>query len=172
MLEFIKTLWQLCKLQKGPQDLPYSNRWLGLVVGINYTFMMIFIARSQGLGSALWSSLVLVSVSLAIVYLVLRWRRMQNRFTQTATALFASNILLSLITATLLLLTMSLAAAGSVAVMQGMAKLIGFIMVVWTLTVAGHIFRSALSITLLWGVMFAVALEVIKAVMFRLLIGG
>jgi hypothetical protein len=172
MLEFIRTLWQLCKLQKGPQDLPYSNRWLGLVLGINYAFLVIFIARSQGLGNALWSSFVLMGIPLASVYLVLRWRRMQNRVTQTLTALFAANILLSLITATLLLLTMSFAATGSVAVMQGMAKLVGFIMVIWTLTVAGHIFRSALSVTLLWGVMFAVALEIVKAVMFRLLVGG
>jgi hypothetical protein len=156
-----RELLRICLLKAGPQDLPFSRELLALAM-----------AGSLGLGYPALSTysdtptpgvdlLATALFSLGFVYAALSLRGLLNRFTQTATAVFGTDILITAIAVPFLY-------AGNTPLATLMMLVIG----IWNLVVLGHILRHALSVPLPGGILAAMAYVFGSTFFTRLLHGG
>ncbi len=171
MLQFIKTLWNICLLRGGPQDVPYSATLVTAIVTIHYCLTVFFIAWTHGISNGLGMAAMLVGVSFAAIFLVLRMRKVPERFVQTVSALFGTSIILSLMALPLLIMVATMAQmAGGSMIMLG--QWVGIAVEIWILIVAGHIFRNALAIPLFVGVILSIGIALLNAIVVRAMMGG
>lgn len=138
----LKTYLRLCLLRANPQDLPGSSTLalsaLAAYAAMDVVGVLDIIPPASALLAAAVDTLMLV----AVTQLALRWRRFENRFSQTLAALAGSGALLSLaawIVAEL--------AAGSIS-----PDWIWVPFLVWYTVVFGHVLRHALSIPMAAGI--------------------
>lgn len=160
-----RALVRISLLRNGPQDLPYSGELLGLCVaaslGVGYLVLRGF-RLSPTPGPDLLLTLVF---SLAFVYGVLALRGMTNRFIQTATAFFGTDVIVSLVALPVLQLGTG---AGSQSPVSGLA-MIGITL--WNIAIIGHILRHALSASFAFGILIALG-YLFGSVMFTGLMHG
>lgn len=138
----LKTYLDLCLLRARPQDLPGSSG-LTLAALTAYGLMDVvgvldIIAPVSAVTAAAVDTLMLV----AATHLALRWRRFENRFTQTLAALAGCGALLSL-------------AAWAIAGLAGRSISPDWIwapFLVWYTVVFGHVLRHALSVPVAAGI--------------------
>lgn len=138
----LKILIGICLLRASPQDLPASRAgMLGALVAYAAAGV-IGVLDILTFDNALLVTVVDTLLLAAVTQLVLQWRRLENRLTQTLTALAGCGALLSLL---------AWGAAGLVreAVQP---EWVWAAFLVWYTLVFGHILRHALSITLAAGV--------------------
>jgi hypothetical protein len=140
-MDVMRQLFALLVLRANPQDLPSSPVLLGVALAAHTLAGVLTLAASFDLAPAVQAAFIDTALSAALAWLLLKiWNRLA-RFTQTVTALAASNALLSLAAAWL-----PLAALGDTvsALLWG-----GFFL--WYLVVSGHILRHALDVPLMTG---------------------
>jgi hypothetical protein len=138
----LKILIGICLLRASPQDLPASRAgMLGALVAYaaaGVLGVLDVLTFENAILAAALDTLLLT----AVTHLVLQWRRLDNRLTQTLTALAGCGALLSLL---------AWGAAGLVReVFQ--PEWVWAVFLVWYTLVFGHILRHALSISLAAGV--------------------
>ena len=138
----LKTYLRLCLLRANPQDLPGSGvlvlSSLAAYAAMDVVGVLDIIPPASALMAAAVDTLMLV----AVTHLALRWRRFENRFSQTLAALAGCGALLSL-------------AAWVVAAMAGRTispEWIWAPFLVWYTVVFGHVLRHALSIPMAAGI--------------------
>ena len=138
----LKTYLRLCLLRANPQDLPGSGvlvlSSLAAYAAMDVVGVLDIISPASALMAAAVDTLILV----AVTHLALRWRRFENRFSQTLAALAGCGALLSL-------------AAWVVAAMAGRTispEWIWAPFLVWYTVVFGHVLRHALSIPMAAGI--------------------
>lgn len=138
----LKTYLGLCLLRANPQDLPGSSALvlsaLAAYAAMDVVGVLDIIPPASALMAAAVDTLMLV----ATTHLVLRWRRFENRYSQTLAALAGCGALLSL-------------AAWGVAALAGGSISPDWIWVpflVWYTVVFGHVLRHALSIPMAAGI--------------------
>ena len=138
----LKTLIDICLLRAAPQDLPVSRPAM-LVALVAYAAAGVLgVLDVFAFESAVLAAVVDTLLLTAVTHLVLQWRQLENRLTQTLTALAGCGALLSLL---------AWGAAGLVReVFQPEWVWAGLL--VWYTLVFGHIVRHALSIPLAAGV--------------------
>jgi hypothetical protein len=138
----LKILIDICLLRAAPQDLPVSR---GAMLGALAAYAaagVLGVLDVLTLENAIVAAGVDALLLAAVTHLVLQWRRLENRLTQTLTALAGCGALLSLL---------AWGAAGLVReVFQ--PEWIWAVFLAWYTLVFGHILRHALSITLAAGV--------------------
>lgn len=138
----LKILIGICLLRAAPQDLPVSR------AGMLGALMAYAAAGVLGVIDVLTPENAILATAVdtlllaAVTHLVLQWRRLENRVTQTLTALAGCGALLSLL---------AWGAAG-LAREAFQPEWIWAAFLVWYTLVFGHILRHALSITLAAGV--------------------
>ena len=138
----LKILIGICLLRASPQDLPASRAgMLGALVAYAAAGVLgvldVLTFENAILAAAVDTLLLTV-----VTHLVLPWRRLENRLTQTLTALAGCGAFLSLL---------AWGAAGLVReVFQ--PEWVWAVFLVWYTLVFGHILRHALSISLAAGV--------------------
>jgi len=133
-------------LRRGPQDLPAGAPAL-IVTVLAYLAVTAFnLTRGEGHPTPAPVLLLAVGVPLILTWIVLKIRNLTARWTQTLTALFGSNALLSVVT-----LPFSLAAGSEPNAGLALVLLASFF---WSFAVDAHIWRQALEIS------FALALVV------------
>lgn len=144
-----RQLLDICLLRAAPQQLPFSWELLGLTViasvGLGYPAMLAYGATSNPVPE-LTLSLVF---TLAFVYAVLAFRGFKTRFVQTASAIFGTDAIITLVALPVL------HAASTGATHDSLTLLAIAGVVIWNLLVMGHILRHALSLPLPGGILVA-----------------
>jgi asparagine N-glycosylation enzyme membrane subunit Stt3 len=139
---------ELCLLRRAPQDLPASDILLWLLVVLNLLVGSAMVTDAQiGFLSAVLENLFGVVMLLAALAATLGLRGRLPRFNQTASAIFLSELLLSLLAWPLVALRHRGDSAES--------ELLLLVIFIWSIVVLGHILRHAFEISLNLGIVFA-----------------
>lgn len=138
----LKILIGICLLRAAPQDLPASRAGMLGALMAYASAGVLGVLDVLTLENAFLASAVDTLLLTAVTHLVLQWRRLENRATQTLTALAGCGALLSLL---------AWGAAGLVRE-AFQPEWVWAAFLVWYTLVFGHILRHALSIALSAGV--------------------
>ena len=153
MGKLLNVFFDICLLRVGPQALPASSFLLLATALIGLLSGTIVIADAMGsVFTALMAQLLDLLLLAMLLLTLLRFRGLESRFVQAATALFGCGALINLVTLPLPLLNPE-DAAGEQA--GGPAFLLYLALIIWALVVVGHIFRHALEIHLVRGILIA-----------------
>lgn len=173
---FARRLVDLMLFRAGPQDLPGSQTTLiaSAVVYCIVLFAQVLVVAPAGAAAvqAVLATLLLGLYASSILGL----RKLPNRFIQTATALYATGAVLTLImigpTHAMAPYLQQMAQASdpqSVPTPPGLVAVIYLIAGVWGLAIYSHIYRHALDVSILLGVGATIAFELLVLVIFSLL---
>ena len=160
---------QICLLRQGPQDLPTSGILLAIALTAHTVMSIVWSNISQAAINAVLSglldTLMLVGLSTALLYA----QRRKARVVQTLTALAGTGTII-----TFLALPVSgwLQNVDQSAGKGGLAMIVLFLLMVWSLVVVAHIFRHALSIPFFFGLMLALVFYGISISAFHALFSG
>lgn len=167
MLNDVKTIIGLAVLRAKPQDLSASRGLLAAAValdaGVNFAM--------NELDTALGQKFVTVGVQVlllgAFAYGALQWRGFGNRFLQTATALFGTSIITSLVA------WAALSPLGPEPQFTSTyARLVLVTLSFWTLAVMANILRYALEVSLAVAALLSFTYAMVGAVMLLTVVGG
>ncbi|MFB4203686.1 hypothetical protein KBTX_02055 [wastewater metagenome] len=148
----VRLVLDICLLRRGPQDLPASPTLLAAtmlasaVVGYPTMRALPAATATPGLDAAYG-----VIVTFAFTYALLHAYGLGNRFLQTATALYATDVVVT----GLALILLTLGSAGTPVTALG---LIGLIL--WNIAIIAHIFRHALDTVIALATVWALALVI------------
>lgn len=157
---------QICLLRQGPQFLPNSVILLAIALTA-HTVMSILLANvSLSVFSAVFSGIVDTTLLVVLTVTLLYVQRRNARVIQTVTALAGTG---AIITFVALPISGWLHGADPSAGEGGFALLLLLILTGWSLAVAGHIFRHALSVPYFLGLILAVVFYGISISVFRAL---
>ncbi|MCK4842977.1 MAG: hypothetical protein KAT04_14035 [Methylococcales bacterium] len=136
MYEFLKLFFDICLLKKGPQDIPVSQWLLRLLIAI-YAGISFFILV---LNSDVFNTILQVIVELALILsstaIILYIANKRSRYQQTASALMATDALISFF---------ALPAMATLVVQSSdLAVITIFCLMLWHWVVSGHIFSQTL----------------------------
>jgi hypothetical protein len=154
MLQLIKIFWDICRLKAGPQDLP-TGRYLlaaavlaGIIIDSFST--SIFIPKFSAIDTI--KLVVIYNIALLVaIYFLLKLIGYAERAIQTVTAIAGSGLFISLVLLPGLLMMNS--------VDEQVKSFAIFILIdnIWRIAVNAHIFRHALSISLLMAMILSVS---------------
>jgi hypothetical protein len=154
MLQLFKVFWAICRLKAGPQDLP-DRRYLlvstviaGIIIDSFAT--SIFIPKLSDF--EIVKTVAIYNMSLLVaIYVLLKLIGYAERGVQTVTAIAGSGLLISLVLLPGLLVMNSAE--------EQVKSFALFILIdnVWRLAVNAHIFRHALSVSLLMAMILSVS---------------
>ena len=160
MLELIRTLFNICLLRKGPEDLPRS----GILLAVALALLAVPEFLTHNFDKSLTSRdllllLVSLGIGLAVYAAILLINSKGQRFVQTATAIVGANAVLSTIAFLLL---------GSVSALldAGAAQTALMVVLLWSITVEGHIFSRALEQHLSVGIAFAMLVFIMQLMLY------
>lgn len=152
LFAIVKPFFDLCLLRLRPQDLPESTALLGLVL-IGHTLTAVLLSNvALPFGDALMAGMVDTLLLAAMTTSVLYLQRLQSRLKQTLTALAGTGALIGVVA---LPLSNWLHAAHQANGDAGAPALLLLLLIGWSLTVAGHILRHALSTVFIMGLVLA-----------------
>lgn len=174
---FARRLVDLMLFRAGPQDLP-GNRTTLVASAVAYCivlFAQVLVVAPTGAAAV---QAILATFLLGLyASSILRLRKLPNRFTQTATALYATGAVLTLImigpTHAMAPYLQQMAQTSnppqSVPTPPGLVAVVYLIVGVWGLALYSHIYRHALDVSILLGVGATIAFEILVLVVFSLL---
>ncbi len=155
---------QICLLRQGPQDLPTSGILLAIALTAHTVISILLSNMSLSVASALLSGLVDTALLVVLTGVLLYVQRRNTRLIQTLTALAGTATILTTIA---LPISGWLHGADQAAGEGGFALLLLLIVTGWSLAVAGHIYRHALSVPFFVGLVLAVVFYWISVSVFR-----
>ncbi len=170
MAQLLTTIWRICRFKAGPQDLPSS---LPLFIGLLLSNAIInLLALSlDGLNiDIVRQSIVLLIVPISFNYAVLSISKHKERFLQTITAQNAVNVLLSLLIIPLLMVhphaPLTEQSTTSDVIISLFYIIVFLSFNVWLILITAHIYRHALSIRFMYGLLITFALMGINVLVF------
>jgi hypothetical protein len=157
MSQLLTLLWDICRLRRGPQDLPYSPRLLLVVaavsLGVQLAIASVLGMQQDTLGPGMLS----LALNLGALYLLLNLRGKQSRFMQTALAMLSCALLFTLLSVPIVLLVGERPPLPEqISPLQALLGLISLPLLVWKIMVDAHILRHSLDVPFLAGVVIAV----------------
>jgi hypothetical protein len=158
----------ICQLRRGPEDMPYSRRLLVVLIGASIALDLLS-ERFVGGHDALARSLVSTTLVLALAWIALATRKLENRYVQTASALVACSIVFSLLVLPLAFLAGPLPSDATLTPLQTLLVWASFAIFVWSVLVDAHIIRRALDAPFGLGVALAIAWAVANIALGRAL---
>lgn len=172
----LRTTFDLMLLRRGPQDLPAN--W-NLLIGLGVLYCIVAFVQVRLVApveAALFQSLLATGLLALYVHALLQFRRLQARYLQSLSALYALGIVLTVL---MLGPTVALApfieqlrqASDPQSVPQPPALMVLAYLVVglWALTVFGNVYRHALQTGLGFGMVLALGFELLLFLVFALL---
>ncbi|MES1954558.1 hypothetical protein SAHY_08246 [Salinisphaera hydrothermalis EPR70] len=175
-MEFARRLVDLMLFRRGPQDMPGDQSSLVVSIAAYCIVLFIQVALVGSLAGAL------VQAGLATLMLglyaatILRLRGLSNRFNQTATSLFSSGAVLTLImlapTRALRPYLDALRSAtdpSQVPMPSPLFALVYLVVGIWGLAIYTHIYRNALGVPIVLGVAVTLGFEVLLMLVFSVL---
>lgn len=134
----------ICLFRLGPQDIPVSNFLFKLTVIVYLLVGFIFLQFGTTGLKALAETFVETLIALAFVWGLLAFAKKTPRFQQTATSLLGSDAIIST-------LAMPFMTAINYNIGASGPYLFMLILLIWHISVIGHILRHALSSNLTFG---------------------
>ncbi len=144
----IVSLANLLRLKGGPQSLPASVSLMIFMVSAYLVQNLVTGQQLEDENSAA-KSLLAISLQIAVLSGLLKWRGVTERFPQTLTALAGVGIFFNMVSWVLLM-------QSDPAVNQPALALIWFAVFIWSLFVDANIYRHALSVALPMGMLITV----------------
>lgn len=175
-LDFARRVVDLMLFRCGPQDMPGDQASLGVSIAVYCLLLFGQVALVAPLaGAAAQAGLATILLGLYVA-VILRMRGLANRFNQTATALFSTGAVLTLV---MLAPTRALqpyldalrkASDPSQVPMPSPWFALGYLVVgVWGLAIYSHIYRHALDMSIAFGVAVTLGFEVLLILVFSVL---
>ncbi len=160
MSQIFLLLWRLCTFRAGPDAMPANNTLLGLIISLNALLSVSLYLLVNT--ATLLKAATLVSVSMAgtagLVWLIMNLMEMGNRFPQTLMALFGVDILITLLTGAVAMVT------GTEEISAAGASLLTLLMF-WNLAIFAFIFHRALNIHIGFGFLLALFVVIFSIAM-------
>jgi len=146
MFAILKLFVELCRFRSAPQDLPFSRFLMMLSIGA-YFIVGLFISNGeQTFGLAIVTTSVDTGLLVSLAYLGLWVRDSIPRAVQTVTALAGTGALFELAGWPLVSFLQTLE-EGQTSVLS----LLLFVLIIWNITVIGHILKHALELPMWIG---------------------
>lgn len=142
----IKTFFNLCLLRASPQDLPSSNRLLGVALVAHLAANLLTGLGETGLENALIAGVMDTLLLVALTHTGLMVRNLRERTRQTLTALAGSGALLAV-------LAWAVVTLAETVTTQAWIAWLPFLF--WFLAVYGHILRHAFNTSVGVGLLLA-----------------
>jgi len=152
MTYLIQPFWEICLLQKAPQDIPYSRGLfiILLLIGLLVDNLNLNLALPK-----VEPGYIVLVVSVHTVFFLGSLSALMTvmgyaaRIFQTLTALLGTGVIISLLAMPILL------AINYITQEQGYFGLILLLLNIWSLVIMAHILRHALSVSFLLAGLFA-----------------
>lgn len=137
--------WQLCRFQKGPQDVPYSPVLLVLLVLAEMALALsaMWWLQNRYLAEQALGMLVATGAWFVMVWGLLRFKGFGARYIQVMTACLGTDLVISVIVLPLQVFMVTQKPEGGLAAVMLMALMLAF---VWDILVKGRIYRAALGL--------------------------
>ena len=137
--------FDICRLVKGPQDIPESKNLLFLCLLLYGVISIVLAALSQEIDKAVLSGLIEVALIMLFSQALLQIRGKTSRWTQTVTSLAGTGIIISLIALPLyLLIGVDGSNEGTSSQVYGLIMLAT--LACWNIIIMAHILRHALDV--------------------------
>ena len=143
---------RICLLRQGPQDLPTSGILLAITLTAHTVMSILLSSVSLNAARALISGVADTILVVVLTGALLITQRRNARVLQTVTALAGTGAIITLLA---LPVSVWLHGADQAAGEGGFALLLLLFLTGWSLAVAGHIFRHALSVPYFLGLVLA-----------------
>ncbi len=149
--------FDICRLIKGPQDIPESKNLLTICVVV-YGFLSILLASlSQPTDKAILAGILEVALIMIFSLALLQARGKSSRWTQTVTALVGTGIIISIIAFPVYILI----GVGELnelesSTRQSLGLLLLASLACWNIVIMGHILRHALEVNFMFAVILAI----------------
>lgn len=160
MKPLIVLFWQLCRFQKGPEDVPYSQVLLILLLVAELSLGMATILMLEpeymgpqmlGLGAAMASWLLLV-------WLLLTFKGLGGRYIQTMSACLGTDLLLSFIILPLQVYIITQGLESDSGTLPRLALLVALI---WDILIKGRIYAASMQLGRLQANLLSITIWVI-----------
>jgi hypothetical protein len=150
--------FDICRLSKGPQDIPASKNLLTLCL-VTYGLLSVQLAElSQPIDKAVLAGGLEVVLIMIFSLALLQIRGKSSRWVQTVTALAGTGIIISIIAIPLyLFIGVGADNAATSEGFQGLGLLFLAILACWNITIMGHILRHSLDINMFSAIVLAIA---------------
>jgi len=152
----LRTIWQIATLRQGPQVLPPSSVLLWLALLAHWLTGVVLSLYTLPPGESMLSAMIGTLIMVALVHMLMVLHRLQHRFVQTVTALAACEAMLGLLA---IPPTAWFFMGGDI---RDIAAMLSLLLLGWNITIAAHIFRHALNITLGMGFLFSVGYTLVS----------
>ncbi len=163
MISIVKFFWQICLLRAGPERLPTYPFVLGVVLAV-YVLIAIIQTRilrpDQGFIAIAGMVTVGVSVQGIATLALLAFKSHVRRFVPTFSALLGSYAFIIVIQLPFLMLLQREEPDS----LRLLADSVTWICLGWWLAIAGHIYQSAVRVSILQGSAFAFLVELLGVI--------
>ncbi len=136
----VQRLIAIALLRAGPEDLPCSAGLMGIAIAVTAAINVPVIQRFTPQAEPLLQIALLAGYNLAFLAVALWLRGHSARFIQSATALFGTDAVISLVALPVLLVV------GSPEQASAIGALSFLLLLIWNIAVVNHILRAALGI--------------------------
>ncbi|MFK5949767.1 MAG: hypothetical protein QM500_13470 [Methylococcales bacterium] len=136
MYQLLTLVFNICLFKKGPQDMPVAKALLFLLIPVYFCISLLVLILSMDFIHAVFQTLVELALLLGFVKGVLFFAKKPARYQQTASALIATDSLISFF-ATPVMATL-IGEGSAISIISIIALMI------WHWLVSGHIFSQAL----------------------------
>jgi hypothetical protein len=136
---------QIAMLRRKPQELPYSTVLLGIVLSLHLLLGLLVYQLQYPFLPAATAALTGTFILGALSYTLLYMKGVAPRFVQTLSALAGTDILIGLMSIPIITMGAS-----------GLSSLLYLTVLGWNLSVATHILRHALDVSVMQGFVFAI----------------
>jgi hypothetical protein len=155
-MPLIRLFLDIALFSKGPQDTPASALLLALAIGANLAVGIGLAMFQADWVESLLQSLVGIALLAGFLSVALALARKVSRLLQTATTVFGCDTLIS-VAAVPLLVGSQLSPEAA-----GVTTLLLMFLLLWQITVIGHILRHALSVPFMAGFALAFVYTVVS----------
>ncbi|MBD3610545.1 MAG: hypothetical protein HUJ30_08350 [Gammaproteobacteria bacterium] len=145
MLQLIRTLWYICLLRDGPQDIPAGKSILPWVLLMHLLVGTLYGSAFSNLIHALYMELASLLVTVAFIRVALLLSNKLARFEQSASALLGSDVIISAVGILLALIL------GQALGLESLLSSSSVLLFIWGYIVSAHIFRHTFEITFAGG---------------------
>src|SRR5471032_213008 len=104
MGQLLTLLWDICRLRRGPKDLPYSPQLLLIVAAVELGVQLAIASLLGMQQDTLGPGVLSLALNLGALYLLLNLRGKRSRFMQTALAMLSCALLFTLLSVPIVLL--------------------------------------------------------------------
>ena len=163
----LKTYLNICLLREGPEVLPYSWAFLGIVTAVSLGVSVLIGSMAYDMTAALLASIA--GLFLSFVFARVLLVKKPERFLQTFSAMLGTVTLINIVSfpGTYSLRYLKL---GHTAEM--FFALTAFALFVWVVIVYGYIFSKALSCAMGYGTAISVGYALLQVMLLELFISG